>query len=575
MAKNRPGSASVETPTGPGAKLVPQAGAPSGVIRLGPAPLLIGRSSDCGLVCEDASLSRHHARITPTGNTWQIEDLGSVNGTFVDGRAVTRANLVPGNVISFGGQVSYNFEVGASAATASASFWTRFFCPKLVPVKGGRSFTLRRRLSVVGRNVTADLRLDESQVSGIHARIIRQGGKVLLRDTGSRNGTSVNGEMVRQAVLSLGDRVVFGDVAYTVKPSLAPTGRGITGFGAGVILVAVLAVLASVYFFPGDGLEPLWTREMYLDQVESSLRAVVRAYDRSPPSREVALAQFNIARRSLIAADLLRPDRQTTLEIHTAVRKAAVTQDLRRELRGRDIVNILKDLEPGSATSLSPAPEPGTYDLATELSYLVAEFGIDTRDTPIPDDLIAEVERFTIFWSVSKRKFTHDAIERGWQYLDMMREELRRHRLPEIFCYLPFIESGYQDAVFSTAKARGLWQFMPGTARDYGLRVDDEVDQRTDPRLSTLAACKHLELLLRIFGPNSFMCAVAAYDKGHNGMRRCLKRSGDLQSTWKFWELTKVHDGCLPEETIQYVPRFLAAVVVFRNPEVFDLNIPK
>jgi membrane-bound lytic murein transglycosylase D len=152
-----------------------------------------------------------------------------------------------------------------------------------------------------------------------------------------------------------------------------------------------------------------------------------------------------------------------------------------------------------------------------------------------------------------------------------MRRELRRHRLPEIFCYLPFIESGYDRMIVSKAGARGLWQFMPGTARDYGLRVDDEVDERTDPALSTRAACGHLEFLLKIFGPDSFMCAVAAYNKGHNGLRRCLERSGDLRATWRFWNLAVANDGCLKPETIEYVPRFLAAVVVFRNPEVFGL----
>ncbi len=552
-------------------KLVPLDGATSGVIRLGPAPLLIGRSADCGLVCDNSALSRHHARISYVGDKWRLEDLGSANGTTVDGRTVATADLAPGSVVSFGGQVSYRFDLDVSAATATPSFWAGIFCPQLVPVAGGRPFILRRHLSVVGRNESADLHLAETQVSGIHARIIRRGGTIVLRDTGSSNGTSVNGNVVRQASLVAGDRVAFGDVEFTVKPSWLPTGRALTGFGSGVLLLALVALLISVFFSPGGKLDPLWTRAMYLDQVETSLVAVVKAFDRAPPAREVALAQFDIARRSLIAADLLRPDRQTEAEINAALHNATAAPALHRALHGRDIVDILGEIERDPGQTPPPAADPDAFDLAAELSYLVAEFGIDTRDTPIPDDLVAEVARYTEFWSVRKRNFTVRAIERGRPHLDMMRKELRKQRLPEIFCYLPFIESGYQEAVFSSVGARGLWQFMPGTARDYGLRVDDDVDDRANPLLSTRAACQYLEYLLEVFGPDSFMCAVAAYNKGHNGMRRCLKRGGDLQSTWKFWKLTQVHDGCLPDETVAYVPRFLAAVVVFRNPAVFDL----
>jgi pSer/pThr/pTyr-binding forkhead associated (FHA) protein len=552
--------------------LVPLDGATPGVVRLTGQRLTIGRGDDCDLIIRDPALSRRHAAITWTGANWRIEDLGSANGTTVAGRTISTADLSRDDIVSFGGQVSYRFIPDVGSELTRSSFWAGIFCYQLVPEAGGRPFVLRRRLSVVGRNATADLRLIEGQVSSIHARIVRRGKHVILRDTGSRNGTSVNGKLVRESALVPGDRVAFGDRIFAVKPSAVPTGRALTGAGSGVLLIALIAIVVSS-FFSGEKTKPLWTRDLYLNQVETSLVAFVRAFDRSPPAREVALAQFEIARRSLIGADLLRPDRQTAAEIHAALHNASAAPGLHKALRGRDIVTILAEVERDPQQAQEPPPSTGTFDLETELSYLVAEFGIDTRDTPMPDDLVAEVERYTNFWSVEKRKFTTRSIERGRPHLEMMRRELRAQRLPQIFCYLPFIESGYQDRIISTAGARGFWQFMPGTARDYGLRVDDLADERTDPLLSTRAACQYLEYLLKIFGPNSFMCAVAAYNKGHNGMLRCLNRGGDLQSSWKFWNLTQTHDGCLPAETKAYVPRFLAAVVVFRNPDVFGLAI--
>ena len=160
---------------------------------------------------------------------------------------------------------------------------------------------------------------------------------------------------------------------------------------------------------------------------------------------------------------------------------------------------------------------------------------------------------------------------RSDDHIIVVREMFTQGDLPAELSYLPFIESGYQDSIISSAKARGLWQFMPSTGRAHGLRVDDEMDERTDPLKSTQAACSYLNSLLNMFGPNAFLCAVAAYNKGENGMARCLKKSGNWRSTWKFWDVVAAGDGCLKQETMDYVPRFLAAAVILRRPEVFDL----
>jgi membrane-bound lytic murein transglycosylase D len=140
-----------------------------------------------------------------------------------------------------------------------------------------------------------------------------------------------------------------------------------------------------------------------------------------------------------------------------------------------------------------------------------------------------------------------------------------------VFCYLPFIESGYQTRIGSHAGAEGLWQFMPATARKYGLIVDDSVDERTDPERATEAACRYINDLLATFGANAFDCAVAAYNKGEYGMVSCL-RGVSWKSNWKFWDAAEKKDGCLKKETIEYVPRFLAAAIVMRRPEAFGLD---
>lgn len=535
-------------------------------------PIVVGRSDECQITVADSGLSRRHSTIWYQDGQWWIRDEESLNGTFINGEKITGSQLLDGDVIDFGGNASFTFQVRAAVAPRPANYSNKLFCLGFAPEDGGRPFVLRRRLSIVGRNKTADLVLDEIAVSGVHAKIEYRDGRVTLLDSGSKNGTVVNGETVRRAQLVPGDRIVFGGSSFTVKKTWVPSSLALTGMVSGM-LVAVLAFLLPALFHSSTSqAEPLWTRDMYLTQVTESLKLAVEAADAEPRITEVAEAQFAIARRSLVGADVLRPDRQTDEDLAKAFREAAAQERMARLLGGRDIFEIYRSLsEPVVVTEPEPVVAEVVFDLDEELSRLVAQFGVDTRVRPIPPMMRQEVERFVEFWTTEKRGFTERALKRGQPHLEMIRAELQAAQLPEVFCYLPFIESGYQATITSSAEARGLWQFMPSTGRDHGLRIDDTVDERIDPRRSTQAACSYLNSLLNMFGPNAFLCAVAAYNKGENGMARCLKKSGNWRSTWKFWDVVAAGDGCLKQETIDYVPRFLAAAVVLRRPEVFDL----
>jgi len=583
------------------ARLVPEPGGSRAAINLPPGhPLVVGRRGQGVLVIDGPELSRRHAVLWLQDGSWRVRDEGSLNGTFVNGQRITETVLAPGDRVNFGGKAEYRLEIktrdqdGTRTAhpvvARSDTLVSRLFCLGLAPQDGGRTLVLRRPLTIVGRNATADLVLDDPGVSGIHARIERSGGRTNLLDSGSRNGTVVNGKTVKRAVLAPGDEVVFGNRAFLVKRTLMPTGTLMVGV-AGAALVMVLAFLLPALFRAGTGsVDRLWTRDMYLAQVSESLVLAVRALDTDPPAVEVARAQFAVARRSLVAADLLPLEGSTERDLREAFTQAAAEDRVARELADRDIFDLYRSLdEPrtadrrererqpeaatGSAAQASPPGAGEDFDLDQELSRLVAQFGIDTRHRPIPSEMRAEVARFIEFWTGPRRNFTQRTILRSREHLDMIREQMYAHQLPEVFSYLPFIESGYQASITSAAKARGLWQFMPGTGRAYGLRVDGTVDERIDPEKSTAAACRYLESLLNMFGPNAFLCAVAAYNKGENGMARCLKKYGDWHSTWKFWDVVKRSNGCLKQETVEYVPRFLAAAIIMRRPEVFGFSI--
>lgn len=130
------------------------------------------------------------------------------------------------------------------------------------------------------------------------------------------------------------------------------------------------------------------------------------------------------------------------------------------------------------------------------------------------------------------------AIERAQMYIKMVQSHLKNRGMPLEIAYLPILESGYDIRAISHAGARGLWQLMPDTARSLGLRVDRFVDQRLDPRLSTIAALQYLKGLHTKFG--SWPLAITAYNYGENGLARAVKRYGRNLDTIRENHQTKI-----------------------------------
>jgi len=546
----------------------------------------IGRDPECDLPLRDSSTSRRHATIAREGEGWSLRDEESANGTFVQGRRVKQARLFGGETIRFGANEEFRFMNPERRRSRLMDLWKSFFTLALVPrdeSEAARPFGLGTGPHVVGREASADFAIASNRVSGMHARIEAKGSIAHVTDHRSVNGTWVNGEKIRTADIRAGDEIAFGDVLFDVKGSTRLSHRGAA---ASVLFAGAFGlVILGIAFRPDSGGPVrLWTKEMYLEQVQTSLREALGAYDSSPQGKEVARARFEIAIRSLAAADRLPPEGWKDEEVHAALRESSAP--LSKQLEGRDIVRIYESLSerpvesaPPPAPPLSlalperpkPPPADGASVVREELASIVAEFGIDAREQGIPPSLLAEVERFVDVWTKKDRRYTERSRARAEAHLAMIRSELRRNLLPEVFCYLPFIESGYQTKIGSHAGAEGLWQFMPATARKYGLTVSGDVDERTDPQRATVAACKYINDLLAAFGANAFDCAVAAYNKGEYGMVSCL-RGVSWKSRWKFWDAAEKKDGCLKKETIEYVPRFLAAAIVMRRPEAFGFG---
>lgn len=204
-------------------------------------------------------------------------------------------------------------------------------------------------------------------------------------------------------------------------------------------------------------------------------------------------------------------------------------------------------------------PEPGPVD-ADAVAAARARAGGAEYDLPVV--INPEVTSLINFYTGTFRDRLVVSLDRGARYLPFIREELRAAGLPLDLAYLPLIESAFNPRARSRARAQGLWQFMAGTGRMYGLRANSLVDERNDPYLSTTAAVRHLKDLHDTFG--DWELALAAYNSGAGRVNRALKRG---KGTTDFWSLRR-H---LPRETRNYVPAMWAALVVAKNPEAYDL----
>ncbi|MBI3637507.1 MAG: transglycosylase SLT domain-containing protein [Candidatus Rokubacteria bacterium] len=176
-----------------------------------------------------------------------------------------------------------------------------------------------------------------------------------------------------------------------------------------------------------------------------------------------------------------------------------------------------------------------------------------------------QVQAFLDRFTGSRREVVTLWLSRSGHYLGMIREVLQDHGLPEDLAFVAMIESGYNPLAVSRAGAKGLWQFMAGTARGYGLRVDQWVDERLDPHKSTVAAAAYLRDLYRQYG--SWSLAQAAYNAGEGAVTRAVRRLG----TSDFWTLAR--SAMLRRETKDFVPQIHAATVIGRDPGRYGFEL--
>src|SRR3954464_6003907 len=205
------------------------------------------------------------------------------------------------------------------------------------------------------------------------------------------------------------------------------------------------------------------------------------------------------------------------------------------------------------------APSPGTSEaIARDLQSTTHDI-----DIPLNDRVLSFVELFT----GRLKGYLEEGLGRGARFLPMIQDVFRAEGLPLDLAYVPLVESAFKSDALSRAKAKGMWQFMRGTALENGLKHDWYIDERAEPEKATRAAAKYLKTLYSMFG--DWHLALASYHGGPGRVQGAIRRAGGVKD---FWRLS-ASKRYLPRETRDYVPLILAAMIVARNPGQYGMDL--
>lgn len=484
----------------------------------GQEPLRIGRSPSAGLRfdgAQDTVVSGHHAQIVFERGSYFLLDTGSTNGTFVNGRRVTRQALKAGDRIAFGAPGGPEAEIEISTGTTlpgGAGGDT------VVMTHGAQqpAFDAQQEAERLARALKAHA--TDTSAHRVADEAAREVAERRARAGGQSSGDTVIilGQAMNRATAAVNTRanVRWGKVLAAV----------------GAVALGVIGVLSGVVYLQQREIDSLVESKATIDRQIRSIQEQMKL--EADPARLAALE-----------------DKLATL--------TGTAQDTLKQLQSKDEAR---------AAQLTA----GGDELDREIRKILAKFNANTYAIPpiFRERLQHHIDELS---SAGNRRSMYG---RKLQYWPTILKEFGALGLPEEMAYIAWVESGFDPEAQSPAGATGLWQMTTTTAQSLGLTVGGGVDERLDPDKQTKAAALYLARLLSEFGEDSFMLVLASYNRGENGVRRALRQvaqeaGGFRKDKRDFWHLYRLK--LLPEETREYVPRVLAAAIVAGNARKYGL----
>ena len=460
----------------------------------------------------------------------------------------------------------------------------------------------------VGLGADCDIRFDgdhDPTVAPYHAAIVQRDSEYFVLDTGSTQGTLVNGErFVGRRTLKGGDRLTFGgpsgpevQVEITIDAGYDPHHdekeitevlRSGTTDASQVQVVREAAKRVVEERAKAGGIKSRQTMAILAEAMRQVTHVAQLATQKRWRRALIVTASVALVFITGLSVVIWLQHRQIT---QLLADKSALDQDIRavqEQMRTEQDSSKLASLEgtlaaliaraertlvqlnEADARKAAQAVDEGD-ELDRDIRKILAKFSASTYAVPpiFKERLAYHID--ALLKSGSLRTIQ----ARKQRYWPLVTKEFNALGLPEEMAYISWTESQLDPMAFNKGSgARGMWQMTVSTAQGLGLKVEGGVDERTDVPLQTRAAARYIARLLAEFGEDSFMLAMAGYNRGENGVRRVLHQialepGGFRKAKRDFWHLYRLKK--LPPETREYVPKVLAAAIVGSNPERYKV----
>jgi soluble lytic murein transglycosylase-like protein len=405
----------------------------------------------------------------------------------------------------------------------------------------GQSFSIGPgEFSFIGSAESCSIRIvDDPTISPTHACIFHDpSGAVRFKDMGSQFGTFRNGKLIKTTVdLKPGDRITIGQT---------------TTFQNSWWNALQATKLTKFSRFKG-AMGPETNSGRWFHKTGGRLGLVFGTL-------MLGIAIMVFGQQDLVPA----VGEKANVQAGRNAEKTRRAQDL--GIFSGSLSAKLFGTKPKRAAKASVEMSAESLFIWDEIVAISRRFG-DPPPSAMDPGFVKEVERHL-------RRFTkggyHKAmLARRDQFWPVIERGLAAKGLPVELGYIVWVESNFQLDVASPVGAMGPWQFMPETAKEYGLKVGGPHDERMDLAKSTQAAAEYFEGLLKMFGTERYLLAIASYNAGQYRVKRYqIASTVNKEKVVDFWHLRFL----LPTETAEYVPKFLAAIIIGRNPERWDVG---
>ena len=572
---------------------------PKKTYEIGQFEFLIGRSKDCALIVGDPLVSRVHARVNYQNKNYVIENFGK-NPTRLNGTPIYKQVLNNGDLLTIGNE-QFIFQTEVESDDASESYSdngktviatspsdARGFPNLSVTSSLGDnlSFQLDKNAYLIGRQQNCDICIDDNMVSRRHAEIYRDSTSWRIRDLGSGNGTLLNGTLIDDTPL----------------PEYATVHLG----AHGPAIFLRFEGVSTAEKQPPDSIEEISER-YFSDTATTTAGAHTMLVRRA--FQQVKKKQFQrylyiigaIAFLLVVSSGIglynyikLKKAREVAVEIFynmkaLSIQVANIEDRLKEigksELLEEEIIQKKEQLITLEDQYDRFIKESGIISMhlskEDEIIYRIARiFG--ECEVNMPDAFKKEIKNYIKKWKKSSR--LEEAIQRlkANNFAPVVSETMVANGLPPHFLYLALQESDFKkNAVGPKTQhgiAKGIWQFIPETASDYGLRVGplaqravyDPEDERFNFSAATKAAARFLRDLYKTDAQASGLLVMASYNWGFTPVKKRIRQMPKNPKGRNFWKLIKNYK--IPTETKDYVFYIFSAAVICENPALFGFN---